>query len=139
MVKSMLEMEKGIVLFDGECNFCDATVQFIIKHDTNDLIRFASQQSEIGMKLLIENGCIDNSLDTIFFLKNNNVYTKSEAIIEICKLLPGYPRVVVLTKIIPKKIRDYFYDKFSKNRYNLFGKKNDCIIPTIEIRNKFLN
>ena len=138
MVVSNIEIEKGLVLFDGECNFCDATVQFIIKYDKYDKIRFASQQSEIGMKILNENDAI-NSLNTIFFIKNKTVFSKSDAIIEISKLLVGYPRIFTIMKIIPKQIRDYCYDKFSKNRYNLFGKKTDCIIPTLAIKNKFLN
>lgn len=133
----MYEINKCVVLFDGECNFCDATVQYIIKHDRNDKICFASQQSEIGMKILNENN-INNSLNTIVLISKNNVYTKSDAIIEISKLLVGYPRFFVLMKIFPPSIRDYSYDIFSKNRYNLFGKKTDCIIPTTEIRNKFL-
>ena len=74
----------------------------------------------------------------IVFIKNKKVFVKTEALIEICKLIAGFPRVFVVMKIIPSKTRDYFYDVFSKYRYKLFGKKTECIIPTKEIRMKFL-
>jgi predicted DCC family thiol-disulfide oxidoreductase YuxK len=134
----MKNSKVNIVFFDGVCNFCNSSVQIIIKYDKNNLINFASQQSEIGKKILIDNGYFNNSLDTIIFLKNDELFLKSNAIIEICKLLNGFPRVVILSKIIPEKIRDYFYMIFSKHRYKLFGKKNACMIPSPEIRNKFL-
>ena len=128
----------NIVFFDGECNFCDASVQFIIKYDKNNLMKFASQQSEVGKKILSNFGYDNISLDTIIFLKNNKLYTKTNAIIEICRLLKGFPRYLIILKIIQENTRDYFYSIFSKHRYRLFGKKSECMIPRLEIRNKFL-
>ena len=139
MVIDINTSEKNIVLFDGDCNFCNSTVLFLIKYDKKDMLRFVSQQSEIGMKLLLENNYKENSLSTIVFIKNKKVFVKTEALIEICKLIAGFPRVFVVMKIIPSKIRDYFYDVFSKYRYKLFGKKTECIIPTKEIRMKYLD
>lgn len=111
---------------------------YIIKYEKKDKIRFASQQSEIGIEILTENSYCDDTLNTIVFIKNKKVFVKTDALIEICKLLVSFPKIFVLIKIIPPKIRDYFYDVFSKNRHILFGNKNDCMKPTKEIRMKFL-
>jgi predicted DCC family thiol-disulfide oxidoreductase YuxK len=128
----------NIVLFDGECNFCNASVKVIIKYDKEDRIKFASQQSDIGKKMMLENRYFNNPLDTIIFISANKIYTKTDAIIEICKLLKGFPKVILIIGLIPKKIRDYLYSLFSKYRYNLFGKRSECLIPTSEIRSKFI-
>ena len=114
-------------------------IDYISKYDKTDKIHFASQQSEIGMKILNENQYNNNSLNTIVFIKDQKVYTKTDALIEISKLLVGFSRVFILVQFIPKKIRDFFYTIFSKNRYRLFGKKEECMIPTAAIRNKFLS
>lgn len=132
-------MKKAIVLFDGDCRFCNATVNYIIKYDKNDEIRFASQQNDIGIKIMNEAGILNNNLSTIILIKDQKVFSKSNALIEICKLLVGLPRIFILTKIIPVKIRDYFYDFFSKHRYTLFGKKTQCIIPSKEVKMKFID
>lgn len=138
MVESNIDISKGIVLFDGDCIFCNSTVLFLIKHDKNDNLRFVSQQSEIGIKLLAEIGCQTNPLSTIVFINTNDVYIKTNALLEICQLLVGYPKLFIFLKIIPTKVRDYGYQIFSKYRYNLFGKKRDCSIPSKETRMKFL-
>lgn len=138
MVKDNNYTEKGIVLFDGECNFCNATVLYIIKYDKKDKIRFASQQSKIGMKILNENNYHNNSISTIILIKDNEFFIKTDALIEVCKLMVGFPRVFIVLQLIPTKIRNYFYDVFSKHRYDLFGKKKECAIPSQEIREKFL-
>jgi predicted DCC family thiol-disulfide oxidoreductase YuxK len=138
MVNYNNNIEKSIVLFDGECNFCNSTVLYIIKHDKKDKIGLASQQSEIGIKLMKEAGFQNNQLNTIVLIKNKTAFIKTDALIEICKLLVGFPKMFVLMKILPSKIRDYFYDIFSKHRYNLFGKKKECMMPTKEIGMKFL-
>lgn len=139
MVKNSSDKPKAIVLFDGECNFCNSTVLFIIKHDKADNLRFASQQSDTGIKLMKENNCAYNSLNTIIFIKGPKVSIKTNAIIEIGKLLHGYPKMIVLLKFIPPLIRDYGYTVFAKRRYGFFGKRDNCLIPTQEVRNKFLD
>lgn len=131
--------DKAIVLIDGECDFCNKSALFIIKHDKKDKFRFASQQSEIGKELLLKNNYSGTSLSTIILLQDEKVYTKTTALMEIAKHLVGFPKIFVLMKIIPKAIRDFFYDVFSKYRYKLFGKKENCTIPTSDIRKKFLS
>ncbi|TDE48414.1 thiol-disulfide oxidoreductase DCC family protein [Flavobacterium sp. GT3P67] len=135
----MNKIKKSTVLFDGECNFCNSTVLYIIKHDKKDKIRFASQQSEIGMKLMKDIGFLNNNLDTIVLIENETAFIKTEALIKICKSLVGFPKLFIMLKIIPRSFRDYFYEIFSRHRYHLFGKKTKCIIPTQKIKNKFLD
>lgn len=139
MVNQSSHQDKAIVLIDGECEFCNKSAQFISKYDKKDMFRFASQQSEIGSELLKKNKYQGASLSTIILLKNDTVYTKTTALIEITEQLVGFPKLFVLLKIIPAGIRDVCYDVFSKYRYKLFGKKENCAIPTQEVRKKFLS
>ncbi len=139
MLENRNKIERGIVLFDGDCNFCNKTVQYIIKYDREDKICFASQQSKTGIKIMNENNCLDKSLNTIVFIKDKNVFVKADAIIEISQLLTGFPKIIIILKMVPKIVRDNIYGAFSKYRYNIFGKKNECIIPTKEIKSKFID
>jgi predicted DCC family thiol-disulfide oxidoreductase YuxK len=128
---------RRIILFDGVCNFCDSSVQFIIKRDPNGYFQFAPLQGETGKKLLKEFGLIEN-LDSIVYIEDDRFYKKSVAALKICKNLEGVWRLFVIFKIIPTPIRDFFYDIVAKKRYKWFGKKDSCMIPSPEIRNRFL-
>ncbi len=127
-----------IILFDGICNFCDSTVQLIIKLDKNSIFKFASQQSEIGIKILSEYHYMNDTIDTIIFINEDKIYIKSDAALKICSLLTGYPRLFLIFRILPRFVRDFLYDIFAKNRYKLFGQKNECMIPDDSIKNRFL-
>jgi predicted DCC family thiol-disulfide oxidoreductase YuxK len=130
----------NIVLFDGLCNFCNSTVLQIIKYDKRNHLKFSSLQSDFGKKISKLYKMDQNDLSTIIFIKNEKeVYKESTAVIEIIKLLEGKPKIFLIIKIIPRTIRDFFYQIISKNRYKLFGKRESCMIPTAEIRNKFLD
>jgi predicted DCC family thiol-disulfide oxidoreductase YuxK len=130
----------NLVLFDGVCNFCNSTILKIIKYDKKNNLMFSSQQSEYGKTVLKKFRIDENDLNTIYFVKNNTIiYTKSTALIEIIKMLNGKPKLLLIFTIIPTRIRDYFYSVFSKNRYKLFGVKDSCIIPSTEIKNKFID
>jgi predicted DCC family thiol-disulfide oxidoreductase YuxK len=126
-----------IILFDGVCNFCNSTVKQIIKYDKKNNFKFASLQSEFGLTTLLNNNMPAN-YETIILLKDGIIYTKTDAIIEISKQLSGLSKSLFIIKILPKKIRDYFYTLFAKNRYFLFGKKDSCEIPNQQIRGKFI-
>ncbi len=139
MVEPMKNTDKSIVLIDGDCNFCNSSALFIIKHDKNDKFNFASQQSEIGKKLLLESNYTGTSLSTIVLVKEGKTFTKTTALIEIAKDLVGFPKMFVSMKIIPVGIRDFLYDVFSKYRYKLFGKKQNCALPTSDVKKKFLS
>lgn len=128
---------KHIVLFDGDCNFCNYWVKFILKRDKKDSFRFASLQSEVGKEMLAKNG-LEFDLSTVVLLTENKVYTKSGAALKIGQLLGSVYGLSVLFWIIPKLIRDYFYDVIAKNRKQ-FLKEETCVIPTVDMKNKFLN
>jgi len=120
-------MEKHIILFDGECNFCSFWVKFVIKRDKKDLFRFASLQSEIGEKLL-KKYQLAGDLDSVVFISGNEVFTKSTASFQILKALGGIISIFYYLIFIPAIIRDFFYDVMAKYRYSLFGSKT-CEIP----------
>lgn len=130
--------EKPIILFDGVCNFCNGAVQFIIKHDKRGIFQFASLQSSIG-KELIETKPGLKDLDSVILIQNGIVKTESTAALQISKKLDGWPKVFYIFIVIPAPIRNYFYKLFASNRYRLFGKSETCMIPTKEIRDRFLS
>lgn len=128
----------NIVLFDGVCNLCDNTVLLLIKYDKNNQLYFAAQQTNAGSKIMNQYGIHANTASVIF-IKNGTVYVKSDAIIEIAKLLKGWPRILIAGKMIPLKIRNWIYDLIAKYRYKIFGKKNECVIPAKEHMHKFIS
>lgn len=133
--------DKKIVLFDGVCNLCTGTIQFIIKRDRNDLFRFASLQSEIGKQLMQERSIDPESNNSIIVIEPQIAYyVKSSAAIEIAKELGGlWPAIQVFSYILPESIRDSIYELIAKNRYKWFGKKDSCMIPTPALESKFLD
>ena len=112
----------NIVLFDGICNLCNASVRFITRHDKNNTIQFASLQSETAKQLLLKMNINAQKIDSIIFISNEKMFIKSDAAIEIAKLLHGFPRLLKYFQFIPRPIRDFVYDLIAKNRYRLFGK-----------------
>ena len=144
----------AVVLFDGVCNFCDSSVNFIIEHDKEGYFKFAPLQSETGGKLAEEHGfssAVDNSrgrdeapaddlvpIDSVILVENGKVYTHSTAALRILRRLgPPWSWLSVL-RIVPAFIRDAAYRLFAKYRYRFFGRKDQCMIPTPEIRARFL-
>lgn len=130
---------KRIILFDGDCNFCDANVQFIIKRDPVAHFSFASLQSDIGQKLVKEYR-IPTNVDSLVLIDKNKAYIKSTAALHIAKRLDGLWHLLFLFILIPRPIRDSVYEWIARNRYEWFGKKDDaCALPTPEIRKRFLS
>lgn len=127
----------NIILFDGDCNFCDHSVQFIIKRDKNAVYKFTSLQSEIGQEIKRKYQ-VPEHIDSIILVKDDKCYFKSAAALRISKHLSGGWKLLYVLSIIPKPIRDYFYDILAKNRYKWFGKKDSCMLPSPEIRKRFL-
>ncbi|GGI11426.1 thiol-disulfide oxidoreductase DCC family protein [Gottfriedia solisilvae] len=130
--------EKPIILFDGVCNFCNSAVQFIIKHDKQGIFQFASLQSSIGKELIETNPALKD-IDSVILLQNGIIKTESTAALHISKKLNGWPKFFYIFIIIPAPIRNYFYQLFASNRYRFFGKSETCMIPTKEIRDRFLS
>jgi predicted DCC family thiol-disulfide oxidoreductase YuxK len=134
-----LEHNKQLILFDGVCNLCNSSVQFVIKRDKKDKFRYAALQSEIGQEI-IEKFKIDTSkTDSIILYSNNKgISYKSTAALKIASKL-GFPtNILTVFFIIPAIIRNVVYDYIAKNRYKWYGKKDHCMIPTPELKSKFL-
>ena len=131
---------KKIILFDGVCNFCNASVRFIIKRDKKDVFRFASLESDLGRKLTDERGIDTSKIDSIILIDPGNAYyIKSTAAFEISKELSGlYPALSVF-QVLPEGFRNLIYDFVAKNRYKWFGKSETCPMPTEEEKSKFLD
>lgn len=135
-----LPKDKKIILFDGVCNLCNNSVNFIIEHDKKDVFRFASLQSELGKKLTSERGIDSQELDSIVLIEPGVVYfKKSTAALEISKELSGGYSMLKYLSFLPEGLRDGVYDLIANNRYKWFGKKDACMIPTPELKAKFLD
>lgn len=130
---------KKIILFDGVCNLCNGAVTFIIKRDKHDRFRYAPLQSEVGKALARKHAIDTSSIDTIILIDEDQYYTKSAAALVIARHLSGgYPFLYGLM-ILPSFIRDGLYDIIAKNRYRWFGKRESCMVPTPELKAKFLD
>lgn len=132
-------MKTYIVLFDGVCNLCNSTVQFIIKRDTHNQFKFSSLQSEYGQNFLKERNLDSSDFKSIILYEPEVAYyTKSTAALKIAQNL-GFPyNLLSVFLMIPSFIRDWIYSLVSKYRYHLFGKKDSCMIPTPENKRKFI-
>lgn len=128
----------GIVLFDGVCNFCNGSVNFIIERDRENYFKFAPLQSETGQKLLDKYGINKTETDSVILIEDEKVFTYSTAALKVAQRLNGAWSWLYAFIIIPKPIRDFLYKLFAKYRYKLFGKQDACMMPTPEIRERFL-
>ncbi|MDR7670185.1 thiol-disulfide oxidoreductase DCC family protein [Bacillus altitudinis] len=126
------------ILFDGVCNVCSGAVQFIIKRDPNERMMFASLQSDTGQRVLKENGLPLDEFNSFIYIENGTLYMKSTGILKAARHLKGIYRWSYLLLVIPRPIRDWFYQLIAKNRYKWFGQKTSCMMPTPEIQKRFL-
>lgn len=133
----LLKTKMNIIVFDGVCNFCNRIVQIIIRHDPSAQIHFAAQQSEAGEKLLHQY-VIRESSSSVVFITKGVVYNQSDAVIEIAKLLKGWPSLFKYSIIVPRFIRNYIYQLVAANRYRLFGKQAQCMVPKEEDKGRFV-
>ena len=134
-----MNSNKKIILFDGVCNLCNSSVQFAIKRDENDIFRYAAIQSEAGEKLLAERNIDTNEIDSIILIEPNIAYyTKSTAALEIGKDLKGLRTISSILLWLPESFRNIVYDFVAANRYKWYGKKEACMVPTEELKSKFI-
>ena len=127
-----------IVLFDGVCNFCNGAVNFIIRHDGDKKFKFAALQSEIGTELRAKHG-IGDDVDSIILIEGDRAYLHSDAALQIARALGGVWSLLYAFIVVPTPVRDWFYKLFAKYRYRLFGKKDVCMVPTPDVRERFLS
>ena len=127
-----------IILFDGVCNLCNSSVQFIIRNDPKKLFLFASLQSDAASKILLQFRIKKLDLTSILFIENGLIYDKSTAVLKISrKLKGGYPLLYGFI-IIPRFMRDWMYQQLANNRYKWFGKKDICMVPSSDLVDRFL-
>ncbi|MBD2846460.1 thiol-disulfide oxidoreductase DCC family protein [Paenibacillus sp. IB182496] len=125
-----------IVLFDGVCNFCNSSVQFVLKRDPEGRFRYAPLQSEPGARLLREHGI--SGIDSFVLIEGGRAYVKSEAALRVCRSLPGLWKLLALLRIVPRPLRDAVYDAIARRRDRWFGARASCMLPTPEQRGRFL-
>lgn len=129
-----------MVLFDGVCNLCNGTVQFILRHDPQGQFCFASQQSEVGQRLLAQHGIpASNALaNSLVVIEGDRVWLESDAVLHILHRLGRVWSVLYLLRWLPKPLRDAAYRWLAHNRYHIFGKREACLVPPPEFAGRFL-
>lgn len=135
----MIPQDKKIILFDGVCNLCNGAVQFIIKRDKKDVFRFAALQEATGQKLIEENEIYVPDMESMVLIEADAYYTKSSAALRIAYEFGGLWKLLKLFEWLPVPLRDALYNLIARNRYKWFGKQDNCMIPTPELRAKFLD
>jgi predicted DCC family thiol-disulfide oxidoreductase YuxK len=128
-----------IILFDGVCNLCNGAVQFIIKNDDKGKFKFASLQSDFGQQILSKNNLPTSDFNSFVFFENDKIFMKSTAALKVLKGLGGKWKMLYVFIIVPKFIRDIAYDFIAKRRYSIWGKIESCMMPTPELKSRFLD
>lgn len=132
-------MPDYIVLFDGVCNLCNASVNFIIDHDPEAKIKFAALQSEAGQELLLKHNLETQDLDSMVFISQTKAYIKSDAVLRLASQM-GLPwSLGSIFLYLPRFLRNPIYEIIAHNRYRWFGKKDQCRVPTPQLRKRFLD
>lgn len=137
--KRMSNHKTYVLLFDGVCNLCNGLVRFVIKRDVRKRFRFAALQSESGQALLekFELSGLDNN--TVVLIVGDKYFVKSSAVLHVLKELGGVCKLCYALIIIPRPIRDFVYDIVAKTRYRVFGRRDTCMVPSPEVRERFIN
>lgn len=126
------------VLFDGVCNLCNSTVQFIIRNDRRGRFRFAALQSEAGRELLQQYQLPEKALNTVVLIAGGRAFTRSTAALEIARRLDSAWPICYAAVVLPPFLRDSVYDFIARNRYRWFGKQEACMMPSPELKQRFL-
>jgi predicted DCC family thiol-disulfide oxidoreductase YuxK len=127
-----------VVLFDGVCNLCNGTVVFIAKRDPAGRFSFAALQSPVGRRLLGRFGLPDDELETLVLIQEDRAFTRSTAALKIARHLSGLWPLAYAAIVIPRPLRDLAYRLVARHRYRLFGKRDACMVPSRELRERFL-
>jgi predicted DCC family thiol-disulfide oxidoreductase YuxK len=131
--------ENPVILFDGVCNFCNGAINFVLKQDKKGVFRFAPLQSEAGRRLLQQYNLPTEEFESFVLIDQGKVYKKSNAALRVMNKLPWYWKESQIFRVIPTIFRDAIYDFIARNRYKWFGKKDQCMVPTPEMRSRFLD
>ena len=131
-------IDSPIILFDGVCNLCNQSVQFVIRHDPKSRFRFAALQSSTGELLLEKHQLNKEELLSVILVVDGKAYDRSRAALEIARRLNGLWPLMYVFVIVPPFIRNFVYDWISRNRYRWFGRTDECMIPTPELKARFI-
>jgi predicted DCC family thiol-disulfide oxidoreductase YuxK len=134
----MSQVPAKIILFDGVCNFCNWSVQFVMKRDSARQFYFASLQSDTGQALLERYGLKDAGIDSVVLIDTDKAYIKSRAALRIARGLDGWVKLLSIFRLVPTFLSDIVYDFVAANRYRWFGKRQHCMIPDKSQRAQFL-
>ncbi len=133
------EEKHPVVLFDGVCNLCNRSVRFILARDPGGIFKFAPLQSDAGKNIIKRFNIPSDKYGSFVFLENGVFYTKSTAALRLLNKLGGFWQLLYFLIVIPAPLRDAVYDLMAKNRYKWFGRTDECMVPTPEIRGRFLS
>ena len=134
-----------IILYDGVCGLCNSLVQFLLQHDKNSRLRFASLQSDFAAKVLQRHDFDPKDLDTMHLVENyeqpdERVLQRSNAILRAGRELGGvWSTLAAIARVVPRPLRDVFYGLVARNRYRVFGKYETCMLPNPNQRSRFLD
>lgn len=132
-------LPEHIVLFDGVCNLCNKSVQYIIRRDTDKKVYYAPLQSDIGQKILAANHLSTSEFNTFIYVENGKIHTKSDAALRLSRILSWPTSLWYYLLLVPRFLRDFVYDIIARNRYRWMGKRDACMLPTPELRSRFLS
>jgi predicted DCC family thiol-disulfide oxidoreductase YuxK len=138
-LKNDSENRHPVLLFDGVCNYCNGMTNFIMRQDKKKIFKFATLQSRFGQKILQEYNFPTDTFESFALLDKEKLYLKSTAALLVYNKLPWYWKWTQLFWIFPKFIRDAVYNFIAKNRYRWFGKRNECMVPAPEVKERFLD
>ncbi|HSD73263.1 MAG TPA: thiol-disulfide oxidoreductase DCC family protein [Steroidobacteraceae bacterium] len=130
---------RPVLLFDGVCKLCTGSVAFVLRHEGDQDLRFAPLQSPAGVRLMQEFSIDPNQMKTFVVIADGKAYVRSDAAIRVARFLRGAWKLLSMLKIIPRPMRDYAYDVVARNRYRWFGRHDACIVPTPELRKRFID
>lgn len=131
-------LDHPVLLFDGVCNLCSGSVQFVIERDPEGTFRFAPLQSDVAADLLASHEVDPDDLETVVLLADGTVYTKSDAALRVARDLSGTASLLWHARHVPRVLRDAVYDVVATVRYDVFGMKDQCMVPSPDVRNRFL-
>ncbi len=130
--------DTAVILFDGVCNLCNGSVNFVIERDPGGIFRFAPLQSDVARDLLSRAGLAAEELDSIVLIEGDEAWIESTAALRIASRLSGLWPLLAVFRIVPRFLRDAVYQWVARNRYRWFGRKEACMVPTPELRERFL-
>ena len=133
----LVVLMKRIILFDGECNLCNSSVQFILKRDPNGKFHFTSLQGKIGQGLLKKHGQ-EMAVNSFVLIEDEKLYLKSNAALRVCRQLNGLWKLFTIFQVVPPFVRDFVYDIVAANRYKWFGRNESCLLPSSKWKDRFL-